>query len=394
MESDASDLAGATWLAIDALEGLTDVVEAMHATIARGSHLPRRAGGVRTRGITGAVYTCIRGMTSAVGSVIAHALAAAPATRLGAPRSPRQEALLAALNGVVGDHLAETANPLAIAMRIRRGGQPLALYPRDLAAAIRRPRRRLLVLVHGVCSNDLQWRRRGHDHGRALARALEYSAVYLHYNSGRHISENGLELAALLDRLVAAWPVEPKELAIVAHSVGGLVTRSACHQATAAGLRWPSLLRDLAFLGTPHHGAPLERGGPWLDAALGVSRYSAPIARLGRLRSAGITDLRFGNIVAEDWQGRDRFGGFTDRRTVVPLPRGVRCHAIAGFLSRVGSVVGDGLVPVESALGRHRDPALALKIPDDHQWFGSGAGLRVLLSRLDVYDRLRTWLAE
>ncbi len=242
--------------------------------------------------------------------------------------------------------------------------------------------------------NDLQWRRLGHDHGRALARALEYSAVYLHYNSGRHISENGVELAALLDQLVAAWPVEPSELAIVGHSMGGLVARSACHQATAAGLRWPSLLRDLAFLGTPHHGAPLERGGAWLDVALGVSRYSAPIARLGRLRSAGITDLRFGNVVAKDWQGRDRFGGWSDPRTVVPLPRGVQCHAIAGFLSRVGSVVGDGLVPVESALGRHGNPALALPIPDDHQWIASGAGHRDLLSRLDVYDRLRTWLAE
>ncbi len=393
MSSDPADLAGAARLAIDALEGLTDVVEAMHATIARGPLLPRRAGDVRTRGITGAVYTCIRGTTSAVGSALARALAAAPATQLRA-RSPRQETLVAVLNGLVGDHLAETGNPLAIAMRMRRGGRPLALDPGQLAAAIRRPRRKLLVLVHGVCCNDLLWRRLGHDHGRALARALGYSAVYLHYNSGRHISENGLELAALLDQLVAAWPVEASELAIVGHSMGGLVARSACHQATAAGLRWPSLLRDLAFLGTPHHGAPLERGAPWLEFALGVSRYSAPIARLGRLRSAGITDLRFGNVVAEDWRGRDRFAGRSDPRTVVPLPRGVRCHAIAGSLPRVGSVVGDGLVPVESALGRHADPALALSIPDDHRWIAAGAGHRELLSRLDVYERLRTWLTE
>ena len=28
-------------------------------------------------------------------------------------------------------------------------------------------------------------------------------------------------------------------------------------------------------LGTPHHGAPLERGGTWIDTLLGVSRYSA-----------------------------------------------------------------------------------------------------------------------
>jgi hypothetical protein len=153
------------------------------------------------------------------------------------------------------------------------------------------------------------------------------------------------------------------------------------------------LLRRLAFLGTPHHGAPLEQGGSLVDVALGVSRYSAPLARLGRLRSAGVTDLRFGSVAAEDWRGRDRFGDLRDRRTFVPLPRGVRCYAIAGLRGSVGAILGDGLVSVESALGLHRDPALALGIPDAHRWIARGVGHLELLGRPDVYDRLRTWFA-
>jgi hypothetical protein len=394
MRPDTSDLLGATRLAIDAVAGLTDVVEAMHGTIARGPLLPRPAGTIRTRGITGLVYACIRGTTSAMAGAIDGALAASRGTGPRA-RSARREVLLAALNGMVGDHLAETGNPLAIPMRLRRGGRPLPLDRRGLAAAIRRPRRKLLVLVHGACRNDLQWRRLGHDHGAALSRELGYTAVYLHYNTGRHVSENGRELAALLERFVGAWPVEVDELAIVAHSMGGLVARSACRQATAAGLRWRLLLRRLAFLGTPHHGAPLERAGSWIDVALGVSRYSAALAGLGRLRSAGVTDLRFGSVTEEDWAGRDRFGAVRDRRTAVPLPRDVRCYAIAASRSSggVGRLLGDGLVPVESALGHHRIPALALGIPDDHQWIARGAGHLGLLSRRDVYDRLRTWFA-
>lgn len=391
------DLLGATRLAVDATAGLTDVVEAMHRTIARGPLLPRPVGAVRARGITGLVYACIRGTTSVVGGAVDTALGTPGAAGDAPSSSARREALLAALNGVVGDHLAATGNPLAIRMRLRRGGRPLPLAPRALAAAIRRPRRKILVLVHGACRNDLQWQRLGHDHGAALSRALGYTALYLHYNTGLHVSENGRVFAALLERLVDAWPVEVDELAIVGHSMGGLVARAACHAAAAAGDRWPRRLRRLAFLGTPHHGAPLERGGSWIDVALGVSRYSAPIARLGRLRSAGITDLRFGSVVDEDWRGRDRFGDVRDRRRPVPLPRGVRCYAIAASRASgggaFGRLLGDGLLTVDSALGRHREPALALAIPDDHRWVARGANHFDLLSRPDVYARLRTWFA-
>ena len=209
-------------------------------------------------------------------------------------------------------------------MRLRRDGVPLELRRDRLAAAIPGAGRKVLLLVHGSCMNDLLWNRRGHDHGAALARDLGYTAVYLHYDSGLHVSTNGRELASLLERLVAAWPVRVAELSIVAHSMGGLVSRSACHQAGEAGLRWPRRLRKMVFLGTPHHGAPAERLGNWVNVVLGAAPFTGPLARLPRIRSAGVTDLRHGNLLDEDWQGRDRFGRGPDRRRPVPLPTGVQ----------------------------------------------------------------------
>ncbi len=389
-----SDLLGATRLAADATGGLADAVEAVHLAVRR---VPRIVGAPvegSTGGVTRLVYRSIHRATRLVdGAARALAALAPPSGPRGS--SARREAVLAALNGVVGDHLAATGNPLAITMCLRRNGRPLDLGARALAAAFRAPRRKVLLLVHGACRNDLQWRQRGHDHGAALARALGYTLVHLRYNSGLHVSTNGRAFAALLEALVERWPVEVDELAIVAHSMGGLVARSAFHYGGAAGHRWPRRLRHLVFLGTPHHGAPLERGGNRLASILRLSPYAAPFARLGRLRSAGVTDLRFGNVLDEDWEDRDRFAHAPDGRRPVPLPAGVACYAIAASRGRgpLGALVGDGLVPVDSALGRHRDPARALELPESRRWVAHGMGHLDLLGRPEVYARIRAWLA-
>jgi hypothetical protein len=269
---------------------------------------------------------------------------------------------------------------------------------------------RVLVLVHGLCMGPRQWLRRGHDHGAALARDLGLAPVYLHYNTGRHVSENGRAFAAALEALLGRWPVPVEELTIVAHSMGGLVARSACHYAATLGHAWPRVLRRLVFLGTPHHGAPLERGGLRANAALGALPYAAAYARIGRLRSAGITDLRHGNLLDEDWRGVDRFAGPADGRRPVPLPAGVECHAFAATLgvtvggtlgaswgSRAAgladAVVGDGLVPVASALGEHPDAARDLGLPDARRWVGRGLHHLDLLDAPAVYAALVQRLA-
>jgi hypothetical protein len=396
----ATDLRGAARLGVAATAGLTGVVESMYRTFARG---PTALGGPvvggAIQGVAGLVFVSVRGLTHAVGAGLDLALGALAPAVPHVPSSPRWDSALAALNGVVGDYLAETGNPLAAPMEFRAGGRPLPLTAAGIAEAIPTPGRRILVLVHGLCGDDRVWRRRRHhDHGAALARDLGYTAVYLRYNTGLHVSTNGRALSAQLEALLAAWPAPVDEVAILAHSMGGLVARSACHHAGLSSHAWPATLRTIVFLGTPHHGAPLERGGHWLHLVLGQVPYAAPLAQLGRIRSAGITDLRHGWLLDRDWEGHDRFARRRSPHRQPPLPRDVRCYAIAGVVGASpgaarARLVGDGLVRVGSALGQHRDADRRLAFPPSHQWIARRTSHLGLLGSLLVYRRVRAWLA-
>ena len=397
LRAHASDLRGVNRLTIDAIVGVVDLVEAMHHSIASIPGMLARPARGRTTGITGLVYRSIRGVIGLVGHGLDLLLARFEPLLGERSTWPGREALLAALNGVLGDYLAASNNPLAITMRLRRAGTPLPDERELLAAAIPRAGGKLVVLLHGLCMNDLQWKRRGHDHGAALARDLGYTPVYLHYNSGLHVSSNGRACAELLESLVQRWPVPLTEVVLIGHSMGGLVARSACHYGALARHEWRRRLDKLIFIGTPHHGAPLERGGNWVDLLLGSNPYSAPLARLGKIRSAGVTDLRFGNLVDEDWNKRDRFKHSRDLRVPVPLPEGVACYAIAATTGKTAGdlsdrLIGDGIVPLASALGRNGNPKLALTFDQSRQRVAYGTSHLDLLSRREVYVQIKRWL--
>jgi pimeloyl-ACP methyl ester carboxylesterase len=385
-----SDLRGFHRLVNDATVGLTDLVEAMHHTVAQTPGVLGKSPTGRTTGITSFVYKSVRGVTRLVGVGVDALLGVLAPLLADRPSSEEREIIMAALNGVFGDYLEESGNPLAIAMHVRKAGMPVAINRAALAAAYPDPGRRIVVLAHGLCMSDLQWMRDGHDHGAALARDLGYTPVYLHYNTGRHVAANGREFGDLMEALLQQWPGPIERLVIIGHSMGGLVARSACHYSAQAGHAWVERLDQLVFLGTPHFGAPLERAGAWVDYLLGISPYTAPFARLGKIRSAGIKDLRHGNLRDEDWEAQ------REPRASLSLPDRVRCHAIAASKSEPsngGKIRGDGLVPVNSALGRHRDPSLSLAIPEAHQWVGFGMGHFDLLGRREVYEHVRSWLA-
>jgi pimeloyl-ACP methyl ester carboxylesterase len=398
-EIPGSDLRGINRLTFDAVIGLIGLVETMHGNIARWrGPFSSRSGG-KTRGITRLVYRSIRGVTQLTGAGVDAALGLLDPILAAEHPPPGREAVRAALNGVLGDHLVETANPLAIPMRLRHAGQPLHLQRDSLSSALTPLSGQLAVLVHGLCLNDRHWHRDGHDHGAALARDLGYTPLYLHYNTGLHISVNGRAFADLLQKLVAEWPVPLEELVMIGHSMGGLVARSACYYGASEGHDWLRHLRKLIFLGTPHHGAPMERGGQWLHLVLDKSRYTEALTHLGRIRSAGITDLRYGNLLDGDWQDRDRFKHVGDARQAVPLPEGVHSFAIAASTgSRANGLrdrlLGDGLVPVSSALGQHEEVHRALSIPENRQWIGRDMNHFDLLSRHDVYKQITFWLGS
>ena len=376
-----ADLVGASRLALEAVAGVTELVEAVHMNVLDKIGTPAIK---PVAGVTALVYRSVKGATRLVGSGIDRVLGKLVPALGEAPGWAGREALLAALNGVLGDRLACSGNPLAIPMRFRQG---------TLAAAPQPSTGRILVLAHGLCMNDLQWERDGVDHGATLQRERGFTPVYLHYNSGRHVSENGRELARELGALVAAWPVPVEELVIVGHSMGGLVARSACHY--AAGHAWLDKLTKIVFLGTPHQGAPLERGGNWVHLLTDLTSYSAPFSKLAKIRSAGITDLRHGSLLDDDWDGQDRFAHGVPLPRFVPAPKGVKCYAIGATIGkREGDaadrlLAGDGLVPLASALGQHPDPARCLDMESVvlHQ-----TGHLQLLSSSQVRAQLLAWL--
>ncbi len=382
-----ADIRGFSRLVIHAATGVTDMVEAVHHTVTFQPRPLDPTAPLRTRGITGFVYQSVRNVTQVVGGALDLSLTPVIALLDQVESTEKREALLAALNGVLGDQLAATHNPLAIHMTLRQHDP----------AAFDQNNRKIIVFAHGLCMNDLQWARQGDDQSRALAADLGYTPLYLHYNSGLHIAANGHAFANLLEDTLAAWPEMVDELVIVGHSMGGLLARSAYHYATAANMQWPRLLRKLVFLGTPHHGSPLERGGNWIDVFLTASPVLAPIARLGQIRSAGITDLRYGNLRDEDRVSADRFARTGDARQPLPLPTGVKCYAAAAVRGKrtanpTGALLGDGLVPLDSALGRHADPRLALAIPPSQQWVRYGMGHLELLWQPEVFAQVREWL--
>lgn len=393
----ATDLRGYGLLARDATLGVTDVVEHMQRNILRGVDPSGGGFAERTTAAAGVVYATIQGVTRLVAGGFDALLGLFSSNEEEGLSSAEREAVIAALNGVVGEHLAASGNPLAIRPCFRREGRALSIEGSALKQALPSPTGKILLLVHGLCMNDLQWLRDGHDHGAALAEA-GWTPVYLHYNTGLHVSVNGRTLAGLIESLTAAWPVPVRELAILGHSMGGLVARSACHYGKVAGHGWPRQLRRIVFLGTPHHGAPLERGGSWIDTILQASPYTTAIARLGKIRSAGITDLRHGSLLDEDWKDGDRFARPSGKRRPVPLPEGVPCCTIAASLSESSThfgkrALGDGLVPLDSALGRHAKPELDLGIPEQRQWTCHGMNHLDLLGHPEVAARIQQWLA-
>ena len=400
-----ADLRALAQLATQATLGVSRIVEGVHQSVWSTLGVPGGQAPGQTGGITGAVYKSIRAVTQLLGAGVEALLARLPpllGVDAGGPNAtPQREALLAALNGVLGDRLAASDNPLAIAMSLRYQGQALnwqALPPFPEATG------KILLLIHGLCMNDRQWGEqnarpsgRQVDHAQTLAAALDYTPVYLRYNSGQHISQNGRELAGLLQQLVAHWPVPLETITVLAHSMGGLLIRSAVHYAREARLSWPERVKNIVFLGVPHHGAPLERAGNRIDALLGSTPYTAPFARLGHLRSAGITDLRYGHVLDEDWRGQDRFARHADSRHLLPLPAGIACYAVAASTASRRSpfaerLIGDGLVPVPSALGQHHDVRRQLSFAHAAQWIAYGTSHNGLLGSPAVSRKLVHWL--
>lgn len=397
----------------EAIDGITEQVGEMHGAIAKrpfdiAEHVPavrEPVAGIRVvhDGITSSVYASVRAAASIAGRVVSGVLDTVPDPT---GPTPTLDLATSVINGAVGDHLERRGSELGIPMELRWRGRPLQADREALRQAYSAATGRVAVFVHGLMANDEVWRFFARpedgperaDYGGRLQQDLGFAPVYVRFNSGRHISQNGRDLAELLERLVDAWPVPIEQIALIGHSMGGLVARSACHYAGVGSCRWPALTRRVVCLGSPHRGSPLEKLANVASGVLAAFAETQALAGIANARSAGIKDLRFGYLIDEDWDGHDPDSVLRDEgQDVVLLETAAHAFAAATLTGDidhpVGRAIGDSLVRIASATGgatRNRPSALAVT---DTAFFG-GISHLALVNHPEVYEALRNWLAD
>ncbi len=280
-----------------------------------------------------------------------------------------------ALNGVTGDTLAAWDNSLDHGLVLcNEFGEVISTEDWQQGS-----RRGLVLFVHGLCLSEREWQTFEHSGFVRELREDGHGVAWLRYNTGRPVHANGAALAALLATLPEG---RHTRLTLVGHSMGGLVIRAASHHAAAQGQGWLARLQGAAYLGTPHQGAPLERLGHGANSLLALTPYTKPLMKIGNLRSAGIMDLRHGRVTPPDAAPH------------APLPERTRHLLVAGHLGRGEKRhwLGDGLVPVRSALGQHVDLARALGGKQVTRVEFAALGHMAMLGDARVYAALREWL--
>ena len=374
-------LKGLTKLVIQATKGTTDLVETMHSTIER-AHLPLgESRAATTSGITGLVYKSIRGGTQLVGTSLDYAMQTViPLLNDELVPSRKKDVFLSIINGVYGDRLLLTENELALGMQFFHQNQAI---DSQLSSNLKSPSTKIMLFIHGLCMSHHCWESGGENLSSKMAETLGYTPVYLDYNTGRCIADNGLELAIQLEKLVDIWPVNVSNITIVGHSMGGLVARSASYYGEKNNCRWLHINKTLVSIGTPHAGAPLEKVASALENLMQLSPYAIPFVRLTKIRSQGIENLRYGEITISD--------------IFVPLPIDVEYFALAATLNKqqkftTEKFIGDGLVTPDSAFGQGQDSSSTLLIPAENKRLIYELGHNEMLTDAGVFKQLETWL--
>ena len=293
------------------------------------------------------------------------------------------------LNGAVGDYLARRGNGLATEMAFIHRTAPVPLDRASLSRLYPDAGPRIAVLVHGImCTEDIWAFADGSDYGSLLARDHGFTPLYVRYNSGLAIPDNGAALARLLGFLGDAWPVPIAEIVPIGFSMGGLVIRNACHVGHTGGHGWLGHVDRAVYLGTPHRGAPMERVGRVVSKMLRAvpDPYTRLVADIADLRSDGIKDLGDADVRHEDRARRLPRVALRDPRHPVPLLPRIRHHLVAGALvsdPHVAAFFGDSIVPLPSATdGREVD--LDVKV-------FAGVSHVTLAHHPDVYAHIRDW---
>ncbi|NOP37472.1 hypothetical protein HK411_07815 [Calidifontibacter sp. DB2511S] len=297
------------------------------------------------------------------GSDLFESAASTLGTRLPASRqvARRLGATSAFVQGLGGDHIANS--PMAYRMTLRRSGRDVPVTRAALEQAYPDHAKSLVFFVHGFVGTEQMWKRRAArdddgrrlSYGRRMEAAGDWSALWVRYNTGQRVSTNGRELGNLIGKVVDAWPEPVERIVLVGHSMGGLVVHSSLLQ-IPPGARWGELVTDTVTLGTPYHGALLERGVTKLTKEFDRHLATRWAAEILRYRSGGVKDLRHGNLLEDDWAGHDPDDPADWRQVARAHPQHIRHLAIAGTVtgdphSARSRLLGDLVVSRRSARG-------------------------------------------
>ncbi len=305
------------------------------------------------------------------------------------------------LNGVVGDKLQHTA--LGIAMNFYDQNKPIVLEKNNLlerfAGLNTTPTSKICILIHGLTDNETTWSFRDKsDYGSMLKNDLAFTPFYVRYNTGLHISDNGQALAQIIERLYQSYPIDIEEICIIAHSMGGLITHSACHYAQELGLTWATRLKYIFLLAAPHLGSFLEK---FTNITTNILEkvpnwHTRLVGKVLNLRSAGIKDLRFGYLTESDWKDQDADRLLCNNKTPPPMLSGVSYYVISGRMTQkekhwISQLFGDFLVRNSSATARSNNIG-EFNFPSENHFEFAKTYHHQLSARMDVYEKIVGWI--
>lgn len=318
-----------------ATERVVAPIEGMHLTISNGwfsvTGVPGRAVQRVHDAAARAVYRSVQLGAAVLGDAVSGHVSA---------ESPTSVKAQAIVNGLWGDDLGHYESDLEISMEIRTSAGERVTDSSGRVHAPSEATPHLVVLVHGLFESEVCWSEGG-DHS-SVVNGLEarphLTMLSVRYNSGRRISDNGDDLAMMLEALCANWPVHIESIVLVGNSMGGLLIWSACTEGERRNRTWVEKVSQVVTVATPHLGTPVEKGVAILSTALSFAGSTRPLSRFLDSRSEGIKDLRRGTGT-EDGHG---------------LASSIDHHAIAAVVTSdpehpIGGVLGDLVVRPSSA---------------------------------------------
>jgi pimeloyl-ACP methyl ester carboxylesterase len=404
MPTDPARTTDVAALALDYGERLiVGTIRDVHQAISKRAFGATRAVGGRVpESFHDAVMTSLYGAISGVLRVSSGSIRALAKRGVGRPveSSRMGRGVVAAVNGLIGDELRMVDDPQAIVMAVRKDGADIPVSPWPIGESFRDATSHIVLFLHGLCESDESWslgdRSTGSTYAQRIKDDTDGTPVFIRYNTGLRVSENGKHLDWLIRQLVASWPTDVTRITLVGHSMGGLVVRAATNHATASGQTWQHLVRDVICLGTPHTGAALEKVAHMGSRVLHFFPESRPFSAILNSRSGGILDLRHGYITKEEWEGHDltQLWGL-DRIAAAPLPHAEYHFVIAtlGATKRhpFSTILGDLLVHFSSAAGIGRsgtvvEGARLEYLPSTHHF--------ALLNHPRIADWLVQWITS